>query len=152
MSVSSVPIPRAVPLKTDPDGRSIAHRGTARRRRDRRLRSFWCHEQLAIKMAVASEDHRSAQRLQAVFNAALQVAQTIHQECTSKTVVEYIVFDVPVPRILEDVVEVVDIPISQVMEGIVEVVQIKDRSAPRIVEQIVERTSWVSQTLRLIDT
>ena len=36
--------------------------GAARRRRDRRLRAAWHHEQLSVKMAVAAALHHSAQR------------------------------------------------------------------------------------------
>ena len=36
-------------------------RGAAARRRERRLRCFWRHEQLSLKMALAAVAHHSAQ-------------------------------------------------------------------------------------------
>ena len=35
--------------------------GAAARRRERRLCMFWRHEQLSLKMALAAEEHHSAQ-------------------------------------------------------------------------------------------
>ena len=60
----------------DSSGRPLmAERGTgfARRRRERRLRSFWRHEKLAIQMALSEAMHHSAPRgAWHVSNAALR--------------------------------------------------------------------------------
>ena len=49
-------------LSCNPSGRSMeGARGAAARRRERRLRCFWRHEQLSLKMALAAEAHHSAQ-------------------------------------------------------------------------------------------
>ena len=46
----------------NPSGRSMeGARGTAARRRENRLRCFWRHVQLSLKMALAADGHHSAQ-------------------------------------------------------------------------------------------
>ena len=39
----------------------------SRRRRDRRLRSFWCHECMTVRMALATAAHHSSQRVSSAF-------------------------------------------------------------------------------------
>ena len=58
--------------------------GAARRRRERRYRSFWRHELLAVKMATLTACHHSAQKKPAATHAATQTDVT-YEEVTSAT-------------------------------------------------------------------
>ena len=58
-------------------GDECEHACSARRRRERRLRSWWRHEQFAIRCAVASATHHSAYRPRRVDAEAL--TETIHE-------------------------------------------------------------------------
>ena len=60
----------------------VAAAGIARRRRERRYRSFWRHELMAVKMATLTACHHSAQKKLAVTHAATQSDLT-HGEVTS---------------------------------------------------------------------
>ena len=66
------------------DGRHHVAAGAARRRRERRYRSFWRHELMAVKMATLTVCHHSAQMKLAVTHAATQTDVT-HDEVTSAT-------------------------------------------------------------------
>ena len=66
----------------------VAAAGAARRRRERRYRSFWRHELLAVKMATLTACHHSAQKKPAVTHAATQAGLT-HGEVTSAPAVSY---------------------------------------------------------------
>ena len=50
--------------------------GAARRRRERRHRSFWRHELMAVKMATLTACHHSAQKKPAATHAATQTDAT----------------------------------------------------------------------------
>ena len=58
--------------------------GAAKRRRERRYRSFWRHELIAVKMATLTACHHSAQKKLAATHAATQTDVT-HGEVTSAT-------------------------------------------------------------------
>ena len=45
------------------------HAGAARRRRQRRIRSFWRHEQMAVQMVLATASHHSFDRVHAEYGA-----------------------------------------------------------------------------------
>ena len=66
----------------------VAAAGAARRRRERRYRSFWRHELMAVKMATLTACHHSAQKKPAVTHAATQ-ADLTHGEVTSAPAVTY---------------------------------------------------------------
>ena len=67
---------------------------SARRRRERRLRAWWRHEQFAIRCAVTSATHHSANRSRRV-DAETQTIQIFPQERKSERTMEQII-DVPV--------------------------------------------------------
>ena len=50
--------------------------GAAKRRRDRRYRSFWRHELMAVRMATLTACHHSAQKKPAATRAATQTTVT----------------------------------------------------------------------------
>ena len=58
--------------------------GAARRRRERRYRSFWRHELMAVKMATLTACHHSAQKKLAATHAATQTDVT-HGKVTPAT-------------------------------------------------------------------
>ena len=62
--------------------------GAARRRRERRYRSFWRHELMAVKLATLTACHHSAQNKPAVTHAASQTGLS-HGELTSAPAVTY---------------------------------------------------------------
>ena len=123
----------------------------AKRRRARRLRVPWRHDQQSVSMAVTAAFHNSADRkiimevMREQQNEALrrhttvrahqyyaprgqkkgdvEMAQTILQERSLKPLVERMVVDVPATQILLEVVDSVDVLLPQVVEEIVELAQ-----------------------------
>ena len=73
-------------MRATPD---VARAGptSARRRRERRIRSFFRHEQMAIRMAVVSAQHHSAQRCCSV---ATQTADEVPATTAASPMVEYV--------------------------------------------------------------
>ena len=69
--------------------------GAAKRRRDRRYRSFWRHELMAVRMATLTACHRSAQKKPAATHAATQTAVTYREQAP---VLEYVA---PAPDVFE---------------------------------------------------
>ena len=108
-----------------PDGTSAA-----KRRRERRLRAAWRHEQQSVAMALTAALHHSADRKmqmkmvkeqqneaprrQTTVTAQMQgdakVARPSLHERVSEPMVEHIVVDVSVPQVVEDVLISVDVP------------------------------------------
>ena len=74
-------------------GHEHEHACSARRRRGRRLRSWWRHEQFAIRCAVASATDHSARRPRHVdAEAQTNIEQTVEKpvpQGTEQTVHEY---------------------------------------------------------------
>ena len=54
--------------------------GAAKKRRDRRYRSFWLHELMAVKMATLTACHHSAQKKLAAIHAAMQTDMTFGEQ------------------------------------------------------------------------
>ena len=100
----------------------VSSGGSAVRRRERRLRSFWRHEQLSIKMALASASHHSWQSRASVgVGAEVDVPVSVGvrsvltdprpQERIQRRTVEHLavfapplqILDVPVPQMVENV-------------------------------------------------
>ena len=78
-------------------GGELEHACSARRRRERRLRAWWGHEQFAIRCAVASATHHSAKRSRRV-DAKTQTAHVIFpQERITERIMEQ-TCDAPVPQ------------------------------------------------------
>ena len=141
--------------------------GSAVRRRERRLRVFWRHEQLSIKMALASATHHSWQSCASVgVGAEVDVPVPVGvrsevltdprpQERIQRRTVEHLavlappvqILDVPVPQMVENVrdtlLRILDFPIA---EQVIEVPKIScspcpSRSRvpePQSAEQLVE--------------
>ena len=88
-------------------GHEHEHACSARRRRERRLRSWWRHEQFAIRCAVASAAHRSALRPRHDDAEAqtMDPSQTNHE----RNIVEQTV-DVPVSRDIEVTIHMAPAP------------------------------------------
>ena len=78
-------------------GDELEHACSARRRRERRLRAWWRHEQFAIRCAVASATHHSGNRSRRV-DAETQTAHVVFpQERITERIMEQ-TCDAPVPQ------------------------------------------------------
>ena len=114
----------------------VSSGGSAVRRRERRLRGFWRHEQLSIKMALASATHHSWQSRASVgVGAEVDVPVSVGvrsevltdprpQERIQRRTVEHLavlappvqILDVPVPQMVDNVMDalrLLDLPIGR---------------------------------------
>ena len=75
-------------MRATPD---VARAGptSARRRRERRIRSFFRHEQVAIKMAVVTAQHHSAQRCCSIATQTDDSPASSHAATAASPMVEY---------------------------------------------------------------
>ena len=153
----------------------VSSGGSAVRRRERRLRGFWRHEQLSIKMALASATHHSWQSRASVgVGAEVDVPVSVGvrsevltdprpQERIQRRTVEHLAvlapsvhsLDVPVPQMVENVTDtllrILDCPMA---EQVFEVPKIScspcpSRSRfpePQSAEQLVEVPTVLSPT------
>ena len=80
----------------------------ARHRRERRMRSFWGHEQFAVRCAVVAATHHSANQAKRVDAETQTVKSQAAGPHSAGNISE---------RIME---QTVDAPVREVMEGIVE--------------------------------
>ena len=96
--------------------------GSARRRRERRLRSFLRHERMAIAMTLAKYKHNSAQRQKKV--RVTEFFPMFSESCVEDLPMEDGVFPsvlwvMPVPQIQERIMEI-DVETLAVQEQVVE--------------------------------
>ena len=96
--------------------------GSARRRRERRLRSFLRHERMAIAMTLAKYKHHSAQRQKKV--RVTEFFSIFSESCVEDLLMEDGVFPsvlwvMPVPQIQERIMEI-DVETLAVQEQVVE--------------------------------
>ena len=125
------------------------HAGAARVRRERKLRSFWRHEQMAIQMVLASVQHHShgVLRNQRTATRTGREARDAPlpqggrpaplpelagwQERVQRHTAEHIVDVLPYLQIL-------DVPVPQMREQLVDILRLVDMQTP--VEQVIEVT------------
>ena len=93
-------------------------RGPAVRRRERRLRAFWLHEQLSLKMAAVTMSHHSSQRMRCIDVATQTSAPTLVNEYIAPDPAENPASAPPVP-----VVHVSQVPCVQVAQNSIETPQ-----------------------------
>ena len=152
----------------------VSSGGSAVRRRERRLRGFWRHEQLSIKMALASATHHSWQSRASVgVGPEVDVPVSVgvrsevlteprpHERLQRRTVEQLAVLAppvqilaVPVPQMVDNVIDalrLLDLPIA---EQVIEVPMISFSSRPsrsrvpepQSAEQLVEVPTVLSPT------
>ena len=132
----------------------VSSGGSAVRRRERRLRGFWRHEQLSIKMALASATHHSWQSRASVgVGAEVDVPVSVGvrsevltepwpQERIQRRTVEHL-------AVLAPPVQILDVPLPQVVDQPMDVLTRFDIPVP---EQVIEvpKISCPSRPLRAV--